>query len=73
MLAIAVVGGLVFFAPNGPQAVADGNPDISLSVTMDAETLHTDTTEVTLTRTTQLEPTGSTFPIASCCRQAQRT
>ena len=56
MLAVAVVGSLVFFAPNAPQAVADGTPDISLSVSLDAETLHTDTTEVRLTAS---NPTGT--------------
>jgi len=56
MLAVAVVGSLVFFAPNAPQAVADGTPNISLSVSLDAETLHTDTTEVRLTAS---NPTGT--------------
>jgi len=48
-LAIAVVSSVVFAASFAAPAGAAGTPDVSLSVDLQPETLHGDTTEVTLT------------------------
>ena len=47
-LVIAVTGSLVFAAPSSPPASAAGIPDISLAVDVDSQTLHGDTTGVSL-------------------------
>ena len=48
-LVIAVTGSHVLAAPSPPNASAAGTPDISLAVDVDSQTLHGDTTGVSLT------------------------
>jgi len=57
-LVVAVMGSLVFATPFAGPAEAAGNPDVSLAVSMPAETLHGDTTEVTLIASNPGGPDG---------------